>query len=115
MQRLKQLRYNIKYFRAYANEKNLPLSDSLTAIQPVVLGRNSLVEKVSEQLKKSGILVVAIRPPTVPINTARLRITINAEHNKGQLELLVDTLAAMLKAESLENINQELNDNRGTL
>ncbi len=91
------LQKNIRYFRALAFENDLPLMESETAIQPLLLKRNDKAIRVSQELKDNGILVMAIRPPTVPQNTARLRITLTAEHSKAQLEQLVEQLTKSIK------------------
>jgi len=67
-----------------------------TAIQPVVLGSNQTAVKVSQALHDRGLLVVAIRPPTVPENSARLRITLTANHTKVQIEQLIEAIATEL-------------------
>lgn len=90
------LQENIDYFKQLADEKNLPLMPSDTAIQPVVLGSNQIAVKVSQALHDRGLLVVAIRPPTVPENSARLRITLTANHTKVQVEELIDAIATEL-------------------
>ncbi len=91
--RLQQL---ILHFRVRASEFKLPLMPSLTAIQPLVIGNNKKVLELQAELKKHGILVAAIRPPTVPAGTARLRISLNANHTHEQIDLLVETLAECL-------------------
>lgn len=74
------------------------LMPSNTAVQPLVVGSNHAVISLSEHLQKSGILVPAIRPPTVPVNTGRLRISLSAAHSEND----VLTLAEMLnQAESV--------------
>ena len=57
------------------------LMPSNTAVQPLVIGSNHAVVSLSEHLQKQGILVPAIRPPTVPVNTGRLRISLSAAHS----------------------------------
>jgi 8-amino-7-oxononanoate synthase len=91
-----KLSKNITYFRAQAKYHGLVVESSNTAIQPVLIGDNQTVIKIQEKLFKSGILVGAIRPPTVPENTARLRITLTATHNQQQ----IDTLIAALKKQT---------------
>lgn len=65
-------------------------SDS--AIQPLLIGRSDEALRISAKLEQAGILCKAIRPPTVPPNTARLRITLCAEHTDGEVTHLCDTL-----------------------
>ena len=68
------------------------LLPSFTAIQPVVVGENDAVLKVSEGLRDRGIWVPAIRPPTVPAGSARLRISLSAAHTEEQVDTLVQAL-----------------------
>jgi 8-amino-7-oxononanoate synthase len=85
----------IQRFRDTAQTMDLPLMDSHTAIQPLLLGDASRALQVSEALKNMGILVTAIRPPTVPANSARLRITLTAAHSASQVEQLLAALAKL--------------------
>jgi 8-amino-7-oxononanoate synthase len=83
---------NIAFFKDLSLELNLPISKSLSAIQPIIIGSNERAIVASKKLFNKGFYVSAIRPPTVPNNTARLRITICAEHSKNEIEqLLVST------------------------
>jgi 8-amino-7-oxononanoate synthase len=93
-QHLNQL---IKMFKQQAKELGLPLMPSNTAIQPIMLGPAKVALKVSGALKEMGFLVTAIRPPTVPKNTARLRITLSAAHTQSHLQQLIDALALLQK------------------
>ena len=68
------------------------LSDSQTAIQPLLIGRNDDALAVMEGLRLRGIWVPAIRPPTVPAGTARLRITLSAAHTREEVARLVAAL-----------------------
>ena len=68
------------------------LMDSTTAIQPLVVGSNQAALAVSEYLLAQGILVPAIRPPTVPKGTARLRITLSAAHSEQDVTRLMTAL-----------------------
>ncbi|MBS0579355.1 MAG: 8-amino-7-oxononanoate synthase [Proteobacteria bacterium] len=85
-------------FRARALAAGVPLMDSATPIQPVVLGSAAAVLAVQARLQAAGYLVVAIRPPTVPQGRARLRIALSAAHEEAQVDALVDALAAALAA-----------------
>jgi 8-amino-7-oxononanoate synthase len=69
-----------------------PLLHSETAIQPLVLGDNQLAVAISADLREQGILVPAIRPPTVPKGTARLRISLSAGHSFEQVDQLIAAL-----------------------
>jgi len=70
------------------------LEDSNTAIQPLIVGANEEVLALSEHLLTLGILVPAIRPPTVPKGSARLRITLSAAHSEQDVMRLIDALHA---------------------
>jgi len=65
---------------------------STTSIIPIVLKEAATVVDVSRRLLEQGIFVQAIRPPTVPVNTARLRVTVMATHTKDDLKRLLDAL-----------------------
>ena len=68
------------------------LMPSDTAIQPLLIGENQAALKLSEGLRERGIWVAAIRPPTVPQGTARLRITLSASHTATDVQQLVEAL-----------------------
>ena len=68
---------------------------SNTAIQPLMVGSSATAVGLSEALQGMGILVTAIRPPTVPKDTARLSITLSAEHTKSHLQQLLQALAQL--------------------
>lgn len=96
------LRANLYQLIAYLKD-NLKLSKwqllaSDTAIQPLIVGDNKKALALSEYLQTRGILVPAIRPPTVPVGTARLRISLSAAHTLDDVKKLV---AAIHQAESV--------------
>ena len=64
--------------------------------QPLIVGDNAKSLALSEQLERAGILVAAIRPPTVPVGSARLRITLSAAHDKAQVDRLLNVLGDCL-------------------
>src|SRR5690606_11135443 len=80
-------------FRQGAAEIGLSLMDSPTPIQPILVGESERALRLSARLKALGVLVGAIRPPTVPTGTARLRVTLSAAHSEAHLERLLDALA----------------------
>ncbi len=82
-------------FREGATQLGLELMDSPTPIQPILVGDNETALAMSEALWEQGILVTAIRPPTVPAGTARLRVTLSAGHEEGDVDLLLDSLERM--------------------
>ncbi|MGS0998603.1 8-amino-7-oxononanoate synthase [Rhodanobacter sp. UC4451_H18] len=83
----------IARFRAGAAQLGLPLMDSASAIQPLRLGDARAALQAAQALERRGLLVVAIRPPTVPAGQARLRITLSAAHEEAQVDRLLDALA----------------------
>lgn len=88
----------IAYLKANLKLNKWQLLPSDTAIQPLLIGGNQESLAVSEYLQKQGILVPAIRPPTVPTGTARLRISLSAAHSLDDVKKLV---AAIHEAESM--------------
>lgn len=70
--------------------------DSSSPIQPVLIGDNDRALAIAEQLKQQGLLVFAIRSPTVAAGSERLRITLSATHEEADLDFLLDTLATLL-------------------
>lgn len=94
--RRKKLHDNIACFRKLAAQAGLQVMDSPSAIQPVLVGDVSRTLQLSRTLQAQGMLVVAIRPPTVPRGTARLRITLSAAHTQPQIEKLITILAQAL-------------------
>lgn len=83
----------IKRFREGAQAIGLKLMDSATPIQPILIGDSGRAMQLSQMLRERGLLVTAIRPPTVPVGSARLRVTLSAAHSLEQLELLLEALA----------------------
>ncbi len=94
--RREKLQHNIEYFKQQAATLGIALMPSDTAIQPVVIGDNHACLRVSQQLFERGLHVAAIRPPTVPDGSARLRITLSAMHEFAHIDRLLDTLSALL-------------------
>lgn len=83
----------VRRFRAGATQLGLTLMESMTPIQPIVIGEAADAVALSEALLERGLLVPAIRPPTVPKGTARLRVTLSAAHTEAQVDRLLDALA----------------------
>jgi 8-amino-7-oxononanoate synthase len=93
--RRERLHALIARFRRQAQAAGVPLSASLTPIQPVVLGSAGSALAAQRQLQEAGLWVVAIRPPTVPRGSARLRVTLSAAHTEAQVDTLVAHLAVI--------------------
>jgi len=83
----------IQQFRSGAEQIGLQLMDSFTPIQPILIGESARALRLSQMLRERGLLVTAIRPPTVPAGSARLRVTLSAAHSAAQVQLLLDALA----------------------
>lgn len=91
-ERLQQL---IARFRAGATQLGLTLMESQTPIQPILAGSAGQALAWSQALESQGILVTAIRPPTVPEGSARLRVTLSASHTEEQLDQLLEALGRL--------------------
>jgi 8-amino-7-oxononanoate synthase len=91
--RREHLQVLIKQFRRGAEQIGLQLMDSATPIQPIMIGDAGRAMLFSQLLRQRGLLVTAIRPPTVPAGSARLRVTLTAAHSEAQVELLLQGLA----------------------
>ena len=83
----------IAYFRRGCEQLGLRMANSSTAIQPLILGEDALALQWADTLWQQGIWVSAIRPPTVPPGTARLRITLTAAHTSEQVDRLLEGLS----------------------
>jgi 8-amino-7-oxononanoate synthase len=101
------LRDLITQFRLGAAQLNLPLMISNTAIQPLLVGDESLAMMISESLEAEGVLVSAIRPPTVAVGQSRLRITLSAAHSSQDIDALLGALSRVVPAE-LRSASQAL-------
>ncbi len=95
--RREKLQELIAYFRQTMAPLDYELMPSNTAIQPVVIGDNQRALEISLQLMQKGIHVSAIRPPTVPEGSARLRVTLSAAHEKADIDALVKAFAGLNK------------------
>lgn len=91
------LQRNIEYFKQQAKQIGLQLMPSNTAIQPILLGDSETALEWSDYLRQHGLWVTAIRPPTVPNNQARLRITLSASHTQAHIDRLLKALADRLQ------------------
>jgi 8-amino-7-oxononanoate synthase len=88
-------------FRAGAEQMGIPLMgppQPLTPIQPVLLGSSEAALRAQRELLEAGFCVVAIRPPTVPRGSARLRVTLSAAHTEAQVDSLVEALSRVCAA-----------------
>ncbi len=92
------LQHLIATLKQHLHLKNWQLLPSETAVQPLIIGSNHQAVGLSEYLQILGILVPAIRPPTVPVNTARLRISLSAAHKEQDVIKLAEALNIAEKA-----------------
>ncbi|EMT6383169.1 8-amino-7-oxononanoate synthase [Providencia rettgeri] len=86
------LKQHIEYFRHNADFHGMQLTDSTTAIQPLIVGENQASQQLANFLRNKNIWVQAIRPPTVPPGSARLRITLSAAHQRQDIDQLLEAL-----------------------
>lgn len=93
--RRERLRTLVRALRERFEPRRWRLAPSSTPIQPLVIGGNQEALTVSEALGREGLLVPAIRPPTVPQGTARLRISLSAAHEAADVERLARALNAL--------------------
>ena len=90
---------HIYSFRRLINQKNL-LVDSITPIQPLVIGDAKKAVKISNLLIELGFYVPAIRPPTVPTESARLRVSVSALHSKADIKKLAQAINKIIENEN---------------
>jgi len=95
--RRERLHHLIGRLREGLRQSDLQPGPGSTPIQPVLLGSARTASKVAAALRENGLLVPAIRPPTVPEGTARLRITLSALHTDAQVDRLVETLRQVMR------------------
>ena len=82
----------IARFRQGAQAQGWTLVASNTPIQPLLVGESSAALQLAERLRERGVWVSAIRPPTVPVGTARLRITLCDAHGEDDVDRLLEAL-----------------------
>jgi 8-amino-7-oxononanoate synthase len=109
-QRKINLTENAAYLRARLKKLGLNTGDSTTHIIPVIIGSEKETLAVSQSLFERGFFVAAIRPPTVPPGTSRLRISLQADHTKQQMDSLCDALAELLNIPDNRKISYEQNN-----
>lgn len=90
--RREKLQALIQRFRSGCSELGIQALASDTPIQPIIMGDAEKTLEASTALLKQGVWVGAIRPPTVPLGTARLRITLSAEHSEHDVDRLLNAL-----------------------
>ena len=90
--RREKLQALITQFKQGASQLGLAIMPSITPIQPIIIGDDKRAIKIGKSLEEKGILVGVIRPPTVPEGSARLRITLSANHSEADVIQLLDAL-----------------------
>lgn len=94
--RADHLKALIERFRHGATQLGLTVTSSRTPIQPLLIGDARRAVELSDELFGKGIFIAAIRPPTVPRHTARLRISLTAAHTEEQIDRLLSALSALV-------------------
>ena len=92
-----KLQANVVTFIASCEAANIALTGSTTAIQPIIIGDSARTLAIAKRLKEHGFWVGAIRPPTVAQGSARLRVTLTAEHCEEDIHAFVAVLAGILQ------------------
>ena len=88
-----RLRENVSYFKRGLSKIGFKVSEDPVPIIPIIVGRPEDALDISEMLLSKGIFVPAIRPPAIPKDTSRLRITLSACHKQEQMEKLLNLLS----------------------
>ncbi len=86
----------VRRFQNGLRALGLPASPSRTPIQPLVVGEPAEALRLARALEEEGLLITAIRPPTVPAGTARLRVTLSAAHCEADVDALLEALGRHL-------------------
>jgi len=98
--RREHLQTLINRFKNGAAQLDFNIMPSNTPIQPLIIGDSAEALCISEALQQQGILISAIRPPTVPDGTARLRITFSANHTEQHIDQLLAALDNVIKRDA---------------
>ena len=93
-----QLAANTRYFKQALAAAGIVGSLSTTPIQPIILGAEETALRAAASLREQGFYVRAVRPPTVPKGTSRLRICLSAAHTQADIAALVTALPRALAA-----------------
>ncbi len=96
-----QLVNNASAFRNRLEEAGLNTGNSASQIIPIMVGKNSKALAISQKLREHGIIGVAIRPPTVPRGTARIRLSVTLAHRREDLEYVAQVIIAIAQGEGL--------------
>lgn len=85
-ERRERLIENGAYFRTHLREAGFDIGDSSTHIVPIIVGSNENAMRFSRELQEIGIAAIAIRPPTVPVNSSRIRFAVTSQHTRADLK-----------------------------
>tara|TARA_R110001583_G_scaffold15292_14_gene63061 strand:- start:3219 stop:4499 length:1281 start_codon:yes stop_codon:yes gene_type:complete len=107
------LNQHIRYFRQQASQLGLQLMPSVSPIQPLMIGDEAAAMAISAELQRRGLWVTAIRPPTVPDGSSRLRITLTAAHATEQIDALLSALDELIP-ESLRSATDNALPSQGS-
>ena len=108
--RREHLRDLISFFRSESKQLGLELMASSTPIQPVFAGDAKKAIEMSQSLADQGIMITAIRPPTVPKGTSRLRITFSAAHTRKHVERLLEALGKTIRKIGTDGVNTNVSE-----
>ena len=92
-QRQQRVRTLAREVRARLRSKGMVLPDGDSPIVPIIVGEESAAIQLADKLLKKNLLVGAVRPPTVPRGTSRLRVTLNCEHSQEEIDRLIEAIA----------------------
>jgi 8-amino-7-oxononanoate synthase len=106
--RVEKLQRNGGVLREALREEGLPVPDGETQIVPVIVGAAAAAVRASERALERGVFAQAIRPPTVPEGTSRLRLAVMASHTKSELRDAAKVIAAALPASARQAAERHL-------
>ncbi|MDF2875377.1 MAG: bioF [Sporomusa sp.] len=92
-----KLNENALYVRDLLQSANIPVPGGITPIIPVMVESADTAVRLTAELRQQGIILTAIRPPTVPVGTSRLRMTVTAVHEREELAAAVDAISRAVK------------------
>jgi 7-keto-8-aminopelargonate synthetase-like enzyme len=95
--RVEKLQRNASVLREALAEEGLPVPDTTTQIVPIIVGEATEAVQASERALERGVFAQAIRPPTVPAGSSRLRLTVMASHTKSELRDAARVLGACVR------------------
>jgi glycine C-acetyltransferase/8-amino-7-oxononanoate synthase len=104
--RVEKLQRNALVLREALTESGLPVDPGETPIVPLIVGDADAAMAASERALERGVFAQAIRPPTVPAGTSRLRLAVMASHTKSELREAGRVLAAAIPAATVESLTQ---------